>query len=106
MTDEEKLRQQQEILKAQQRELLKKLKAIGTDFWGGGAADGAADDGAAERRTAPPMTGRRRPLTGPGTAAGKGRTHQSNRRNRPRRAGRPASRILRAGPRSGSAIYG
>ena len=48
MTDEEKLRQQQEILKAQQRELLKKLKAIGTDFWGGGAADGATDDGAAE----------------------------------------------------------
>ena len=35
MTDEEKLKAQQDVLKAQQRELLKKLQAIGSDFWGG-----------------------------------------------------------------------
>ena len=48
MTDDEKIRAQQETLKIQQRELMKKLKAIGADFWGGETMeDGAADPGQA-----------------------------------------------------------
>ena len=53
MTDEEKLKAQQDVLKAQQRELLKKLQAIGSDFWGGAASGNSTrEDNDTERKNA------------------------------------------------------
>ena len=68
MTDEEKLKAQQDVLKAQQRELLKKLKAIGADFWSGSPQEDGAEHpaGGGQAGSAASPTGTAGPAVAPG----------------------------------------
>ena len=54
MTDEEKLLEQQKRLSEQQQELLKKLRAIGSDIWGGLSGGAEAPSGEAAGQTSAP----------------------------------------------------